>query len=186
MRLLFDRRGAGVEVHRQFIELFHPLLTDPHPTLRLGALDFIAFDHHRAPMYQFPYDRRVLDGVVELAKSKQAKERAAAASALAQIQGLDRDLSRSALLQLARDPVADVRGNAARGLAGQRDHPEAKAALAQLLKDESRPVQLRTIVELGSDPFGEHLKALTRGPDKSIARQAESLLKGIEQRKSQK
>ncbi len=185
-QLVLDRHGSGPEFEREFVALFYPLLTHPDTALRVAALTFISAHAPSNNGYHFPYDRRTFDRVAELTKSNQATERAAAIYALARIQAHDRDLSRRLFLAMARDPEAEVRGNAARALVTQKDNPEAKAALAQLLKDESPMVQWWTIIMLGPDPFEEQLKALASGPDKAVARLAKSSLNGIAYRKGLK
>lgn len=187
MRLLLDRRSAVNDSYRrEFLELFHPLLTNTNASIRIEALNFIQTDRGRAPMWQFPYDRRVFDRVVEMTKSALTNERAPAVAALAGIQGVDRDTSRQVFLDRASDSVAAVRSAAGGGLAAQRNEPDAKAALEKLLNDPSPLVQWWIITYLGPDEFEEQLKTLAYGNDKQVARLAENSLKGIEYRKHRK
>jgi HEAT repeat protein len=117
LELVRDRH-VGNDLNSRFLALFVPLLKHPDEKVREDALWFIAFNSNRAPMLQFTFGMDIFDRVIASTQAKSAVERAAAASALTEIRQLNPDRSREIFLQLANDPDADVRQQAAWGLAG--------------------------------------------------------------------
>ncbi len=168
MRLMHDQVSRD-EFNERFVARLCSLLSHPEPDVRHDALLFVGFNSGRAAVWQFTFDARVFDLVLNSTRSPLAQERADAAYALTDIRDLDLDRSRKAFLRLANDPSSEVRWRVASGLVGHLQREDVKSVIEALLQDDVTLVRYMTILAVGPENHAEELRVLRKCEDRQVA-----------------
>lgn len=173
------RRSNNADLGQRLSPHVFRLLSHKNEAARYDALIFIGFNSHRAPMWRITFEGKMLGRVVELSRSQDEKERAAAVYALTELRKIDPTVIRNRMIELVKDPSAEVRWRIPDALKEQLDRADVQAVLAQLLKDESPTVRYFTVMTLGPATHLNELQELSLGADPQIAVWAATKLKQI-------
>lgn len=164
--------GGGPGLSRRFSSHLMRLLNHEDPQARESALLHIGSNSRRAAVWQMEYSGRIVDRVFELSMSSIESDRDAAAYALSDLQRRYPDMVRIRMLEMSDDPSEDVRWRVASALREDRDRPEVREVLEELLHDESTTVRYFAVSSLGVEEHVDELREIAADDEPSYARDA--------------
>lgn len=208
---LVESRLPASEFDNQMNAYVLRFLADKDEKVRCDALGMISstWNPSQAEMYRVKFSGEIFARVLELSRSTNIKERAAAVYALDGFGPLIREIDwpsqsekvhaihewrqqnaetvRKRMIELARDGAEEVRQGVAFALGNQKEREDVQPVLKKLLQDKSARVRYSTILALSYPKdyknYIKELKELAADPDKETANLAAGTLKAIEREK---